>query len=111
MERDSPYLARQTLKRDGRIANQRLKDNFKNCWKAYEWRLCRKFNIAWYISMPWKHWSITDDCVRAVLPCNRLEIHISTPPFLQNMFVAWNSHGVDVFLEHCVDVDGILWTV
>jgi len=35
----------------------------------------------------------------------------STPPFLQNMFVAWNSHGVDVFLEHCVDVDGILWRV
>jgi len=23
----------------------------------------------------------------------------TTPPFLQNMFVAWNSHGVDVFLE------------
>ena len=35
----------------------------------------------------------------------------STPPFLQNMFVAWNSHGVDVFLKHCVDVNGILWTV
>ena len=94
MERDSPYLARQTLKRDGRIANQRLKDNFKNCWKAYEWRLCRKFNIAWYISMPWKHWSITDDCVRAVLPCNRLEIHISIGIFSSTSCGASEKFGI-----------------
>jgi len=34
----------------------------------------------------------------------------NTLPFVQNKFIAWNSREVEVFLEHCVNADGILGT-
>ena len=43
--------------------------------------------------------------------CELCVITLATPPFVRNVFVAWNSHELEVFLAQRVHVDGILWTV